>query len=113
MKNTSALAAIILGGMLIYGGYKNWSFADTVRFFTGQPLSGLKPGTVAGHPTAGGRTTGPVPKGYTNNPDASADGKDSNDNIVPLNPNDPATPRIPFTDPRYKTNDKGFREWTG
>lgn len=38
MKNTLALAIILLGGMLVYGGYKDYSFADTIRFFTGQKM---------------------------------------------------------------------------
>lgn len=42
MKNTLALAVILLGGMLIYGGYKDYSFADTIRYFTGQKLVGKK-----------------------------------------------------------------------
>lgn len=109
MKNTTALAAIIIGGMLIYGGYKNWSFADTVRFFTGQPLSGLKPGVVKGHPVPGDPTVGPIPKGYTNHPEGEG-GLD--DKVVPLNPSDPATPSIPLNDPRYKT-DNGHRRWVG
>lgn len=36
MKNTIALAAIVLGGILMYAGYKGWTVADTIRFFTGQ-----------------------------------------------------------------------------
>lgn len=40
MRNTTALVMILLGGMLIYGGYKDYSFADTIRFFTGQKLTG-------------------------------------------------------------------------
>lgn len=45
MKNTLALAIIILGGMLVYGGYKDFSFADTIRFFTGQKLQSSGPVT--------------------------------------------------------------------
>lgn len=40
MKNTLAIAIIILGAMLVYGGYKNLSFADTIRYFTGQKVQG-------------------------------------------------------------------------
>jgi hypothetical protein len=40
MKNTLALAMVLLGGMLVYGGYKDYSFSDTIRFFTGQKLQG-------------------------------------------------------------------------
>lgn len=36
MKNTLALGAILLGLILVYSGYKGWTVADTVRFFTGQ-----------------------------------------------------------------------------
>lgn len=54
MKNTLALAIILLGGMLVYGGYKDYSFADTIRFFTGQKLQNPPPpsGTIPGTPTA-------------------------------------------------------------
>lgn len=55
MKNTLALAIIALGGMLVYGGYKDYSFTDTVRFFTGQKLQnsgttkGFKDGKLQDH----------------------------------------------------------------
>lgn len=50
MKNTLAIAIIILGGILIYGGYKDYSFADTIRFFTGQKITGEKDGVTIDAP---------------------------------------------------------------
>jgi hypothetical protein len=49
MKNTLAIGAILLGGIMVYAGYKNWTLADTIRFFAGQEQSGLAPGTVRGN----------------------------------------------------------------
>jgi hypothetical protein len=65
MKNTLALSVILIGGMLVYGGYKDYTFADTLRFFTGQKLKGN------GTPLK--ITTPPLPQGGTN-PDGSKAG---------------------------------------
>lgn len=68
MKNTLALAIILLGGMLVYGGYKDMSFADTIRFFTGQKLQGSGPvtrGFKDGTPQDRKPTTPPKPNGFT------------------------------------------------
>ncbi|MGW1743859.1 hypothetical protein ACWCPQ_34260 [Nocardia sp. NPDC001965] len=36
MKNTLALAMILLGAMLVYSGFKGWTIGETIKFFTGQ-----------------------------------------------------------------------------
>lgn len=43
MKNTVAIGAIILGGILVYSGFKNWTIPETIKFFTGGEAPDIKP----------------------------------------------------------------------
>lgn len=70
MKNTLAITIILLGGMLVYGGYKDMSFADTIRFFTGQKLQNNGPvtrGFKDGTPQDIQPKTPAKPNGFTPN----------------------------------------------
>jgi hypothetical protein len=75
MKNTLAIAIILLGGMLVYGGYKDYSFADTIRFFTGQklqnatkPTSGLSEKPFQDIPPKASKSSGGFAPSTTNPP---------------------------------------------
>jgi len=64
MRNTLAIGCIVLGGLLIYGGFKNWTLAETIRFFTGQdtgPEAGSEAGSEAGPPPEAGEPGAPDP----------------------------------------------------
>lgn len=103
MKNTLALGAILFGAIVVYGGYKNWTIADTIRFFTGQEMHGDVPGVVKGNAvTDGGKTIQEMPtapEGYEWTGDFDANHK-WYFHLVPSDPNNAQTPPIPDSDPR-------------
>lgn len=75
MKNTLAVGMILLGGVLVYSGFKNWTIAETLKFFAGQgaPAGDYRPMTEQekedlsnltwGNGEAPGATKGPLPDG--------------------------------------------------
>lgn len=113
MKNTLALGAILFGAIVVYGGYKNWTIADTIRFFTGQEMHGDVPGVVKGTPQSG---KNPGDKDIGDMPDPPAGyrwtGKDDGQGrwgyvLEQVDPSNPDTPAIPQEDGR---NEPG-RPW--
>ena len=104
MKNTLAIGAILIGGILVYAGFKNWTLADTVRFFSGQEMLGEVPGVKTGTAVPDGGLTiqempAPAP-GYEWTGKKRSDSGQWGYVQVPINPNDPATPAFPDNDPR-------------
>lgn len=56
MKNTLALGMIILGALMVYSGFKNWTLFEAVRFFTGQDDGGAVETAPAGPEQTQGET---------------------------------------------------------
>lgn len=72
LKNTLAIALILVGGVLVYSGFKNWTLGETLKFFAGQdPPSDYTPMTEQekedlsnltwGNGQAPGTQKGPLP----------------------------------------------------
>lgn len=54
MKNTLALGLIILGALMVYSGFKNWTLVEALKFFTGQDDGGVStPAVETPQPTQG------------------------------------------------------------
>ncbi|ARK07708.1 hypothetical protein Toil_gp25 [Rhodococcus phage Toil] len=83
MKNTLAIGAILLGGIMVYAGFKNWTLADTIRFFAGMEQSGLAPGTIRGNAVPDPNDApGYKDEQLERNPDGSFK-RDENGNMIP------------------------------
>lgn len=107
MKNTLAIGVILLGGLMVYAGYQNWTLADTIRFFAGQKQTHIRPGVVGGTATDGTGLDHST-KGYhwvlPGGTDSHGFHNTSPDDVLaPDNPDDPNTPPIPADDPRNAT----------
>ena len=101
MKNTIALAAVILGGALLYSGLTGTALSNVLLMALGQeqnaalnlPLDG---NGVQGAPHADPKAIPPAGYKWDFNSDPTR--------LVPIDPANPDTPPIPLDDPR---NDAG------
>lgn len=118
MKNTIALAAVILGSGLLYAGITGKALSNVLRMALGQeeipglnlPLDGSG---IQGTATKGSQMPGPAPEGYEWK---LGSGGPETDYLIPW---DKATqqpsnkPEIPHDDPGYSMGPNGGRVWNG
>lgn len=103
MKNTIALAAVIMGGGLLYAGITGKALSNVLRIALGQEE---KPGLNL--PLDGNGVTGVAhadpdaipPAGY------KWDFNSDPTRLVPIDPANPDTPPIPLEDPRNEPGRK-------
>lgn len=101
MKNTIALAAVILGGALLYSGLTGKAPSNVLRMALGQEeLPGIN------LPLDGNGVTGVAHADPSAIPPSGYKWDFSSDpvHLVPIDPANPDTPPIPLDDPR---NDAG------